>query len=259
MEDVITDGSNTIKIGGHHIDDFIVSDLKKSKITCIQISAARLLKMPFTVSAAKLLGGSFEKNTVPQQTVDSAELLSSYISSIVDLRIRIDNDLRVDVLSRILTQIKGLKVLHMYYQNGRKSPWVGPAVSSELSLKVLRINYAPPVSVVDLQSEDVIREVYEAFLRELKDQFKDPKKSEEDYSIIMDMLASTENLGEVPEHRRWLFSWSVNERGKFNRRKTKAQESKHEKRKRPLRVQELVNEDERGDEPEDEPEDGWED
>ncbi|KAK6359162.1 hypothetical protein TWF696_000330 [Orbilia brochopaga] len=126
------------------------------------------------------------------------------------------------------------------------------------------------------QPENVIQQIYDAFLQKLEAQKqrtllqvegnpRDIQTVEEVYSLIHDMLQSTLNLeieARYAGQKRWLFCWAVNERGKFDRRKAKAQKSaesaNEEKKRQRISIQELVNEEQHGEQLEDEPEDSRE-
>ncbi|KAJ6258154.1 hypothetical protein Dda_7071 [Drechslerella dactyloides] len=103
-------------------------------------------------------------------------------------------NIRIDVILRII------KVLHA------------------LAEKEHSIDYAS-TSRFHEQSELVIIDIYTLFLEKLKVR----NMSREYFSLITDMLTSTENLDtNVATQRRWLFCWAANERDKFRRREVKA-------------------------------------
>ncbi|KAK6544217.1 hypothetical protein TWF694_000920 [Orbilia ellipsospora] len=77
------------------------------------------------------------------------------------------------------------------------------------------------------QDERVIKQTYHIFLKLIKDRYELPGIYSEFYSIIRDMLASTENTG--VEHRiadtLWLFKWAVTEGLRSEERKLSKREN----------------------------------
>ncbi|KAJ6257642.1 hypothetical protein Dda_7429 [Drechslerella dactyloides] len=151
-----------------------------------------------------------------------------------------------------------------YYQNktGNWTECAGDALTENQSILI------GPETITRFrdQPEPAIEHIYNAFLRKLEERKMDP----EYYSLIKDMLASTEHP-DVPGYnaqRRWLFVWAANEKGKHQRRMTKKQKlsssageehpevhdhsseeidataTETDRKKKPLRVQDLVNENE---------------
>ncbi|KAF3911239.1 hypothetical protein ABW20_dc0100682 [Dactylellina cionopaga] len=129
----------------------------------------------------------------------------------------------------ICNQILEERVFHDRYYGEKTGNWtkvkIGPIVKTikECARAAWVENQAsldPFIKRFSDQGEDVIEQTYNIFLKNLGDLYESTTMSPSYYSMIMDMLTSSENLGSKKLYdRRWLFKWVVNEESRSEERK----------------------------------------